>query len=73
MIHINNFIDKIKFFEAKHSKDFIIPLFEAKNLHADITKLLLVLHEYQDAVIKQTHSPNVDNSENENANANANW
>ncbi len=36
MIHINNFIDKIKFFESKNSKDFIIPLSEAKNLHADM-------------------------------------
>jgi len=47
MIHINNFIDKIKFFESKNSKDFIIPLSEAKNLHSDITKLLLVLQETQ--------------------------
>lgn len=45
MIHINNFIDKIKFFESRNSKDFIIPLSEAKNIHADITKLLLVLQE----------------------------
>lgn len=47
MIHINNFIDKIKFFESKNSKDFVMPLREAKNLHSDITKLLLVLQELQ--------------------------
>ncbi len=45
MIHINNFIDKIKFFESKNSKDFIIPLSEAKNLHMDITKLLLAIQD----------------------------
>jgi len=45
MIHINNFIDKIKFFESRNSKDFIIPLSEAKNLHTDITKLLLVIQD----------------------------
>jgi len=45
MIHINNFIDKLKFFETKNSKDFIIPMSEAKNLHTDITKLLLKLHD----------------------------
>ena len=45
MIHINNFIDKIKFFESKNSKDFIMPISEAKNLHTDITKLLLVLND----------------------------
>lgn len=53
MIHINNFVDKIKFFEARNSKDFIISLSEAKNLHADITKLLLALHEQMDL---PTHS-----------------
>ena len=47
MIHITNFIDKIKFFESKNSKDFVMPLREAKNLHSDITKLLLVLQELQ--------------------------
>lgn len=52
MIHINRFVDKIKFFESNNSKDFIIPMHEAKNLHADITKLLLTLHEYQFMVSK---------------------
>jgi hypothetical protein len=47
MIHINNFIDKIKFFESKNSKDFVMPLREAKNLHNDITKLLLTLQDLQ--------------------------
>ena len=47
MIHITNFIDKIKFFESKNSKDFVMPLREAKNLHSDITKLLLVLQQLQ--------------------------
>jgi len=47
MLHINNFVDKIKFFESKNSKDFIMPMHEAKNLHADITKLLLAVHELQ--------------------------
>ena len=47
MIHITNFIDKIKFFDSKNSKDFVMPLREAKNLHSDITKLLLVLQELQ--------------------------
>ena len=47
VIHIHNFIDKIKFFESKNSKDFIIPLHEAKNLHNDITKLLATIYELQ--------------------------
>jgi len=57
MIHINNFIDKIKFFEARNSKDFVISLAEAKNLHSDITKLLIALHE-----IEKTPPVNVSNN-----------
>jgi len=55
MIHINNFIDKIKFFESKNSKDVIIPMREAKDLHGDITKLLLAIQVLQE---KQQTSPN---------------
>ena len=48
MIHINNFIDKIKFFESQGKRDFTFSLREAKDLHGDITKLLLVLQEVRD-------------------------
>ena len=47
VIHIHNFVDKIKFFESKNSKDFIIPLREAKELHSDITKLLTTIYTLQ--------------------------
>jgi hypothetical protein len=57
MIHINNFVDRIKFFESKNSKDFIISLDEAKNLHSDITKLLLLLHEVSTQPNKNTSLP----------------
>ncbi|MBT6471594.1 MAG: hypothetical protein HOK52_10080 [Candidatus Marinimicrobia bacterium] len=65
MIHINNFIDKIKFFESRNSKDFIIPMADAKNLHADITKLLLVLQEINHSKKKDniSESENVDGGE----------
>ncbi len=57
MIHINRFIDKIKFFEAKHSKDFIIPMKDAKDLHGDITKLLLALQEYEQRAKRAVQVP----------------
>ena len=65
MIHINNFIDKIKFFESRNSKDFIIPMADAKNLHADITKLLLVLQEINHSKKKDniSETENVDGGE----------
>ena len=45
MIHINRFIDKIQVLESKHERNFIMTTQEAKDLHTDITKLLLALHE----------------------------
>ena len=48
MIHINNFVDKIKALESQNSKQFSMTLREAKDLHTDITKLLLALHMLQE-------------------------
>lgn len=42
-LHINRFVDLIKSHEARAQKDFTMTMREAKDLHADITKLLLVL------------------------------
>ena len=42
-LHINRFIDNIKAHEARGQKDFIMPMRDAKDLHGDITKLLLAL------------------------------
>jgi len=49
MIHINRFIDRIKANEARSSTNFIMPMKDAKDLHADITKLLLLLqHNHEE-------------------------
>jgi uncharacterized HAD superfamily protein len=45
MHSINTFIDKIKFLETKNAKEFSMTIREAKDLHADITRLLLVMQE----------------------------
>lgn len=42
-MHINRFVDNIKAHEARGQRDFIMSMRDAKDLHADITKLLLVL------------------------------
>ena len=42
-IHINRFIDRLQGFEARGTKDFIMPMSDAKGMHADITRLLLEL------------------------------
>ena len=43
MIHIQRFVERLQGFEARGAKDYSMPLKDAKDLHADITKLLLVL------------------------------
>ena len=56
-LHINRFIDRIKAFESKGQRDFIMTMNEARDLHADITKLLLVLqtlHEQPSATNQES-------------------
>lgn len=51
-IHINRFIDLIKAQESRGGRDVTMSLKDAKDLHSDITKLLLVvetLRERQNA------------------------
>ena len=42
-LHINRFIDNIKAHEARGQKDFTMSMRDAKDLHADITRLLAEL------------------------------
>ena len=48
MLHINRFVDNLKAHESRNQRDFSMPMRDAKDLHADITKLLLqvnAMHE----------------------------
>ena len=42
-LHINRFIDLVKAQESRNARDVTLTLREAKDLHGDITKLLLAL------------------------------
>lgn len=44
-LYIKRFIDRLQSFESRGSKDFSCPMQDAKNLHADITKLLIDLEQ----------------------------
>ena len=44
-LHINRFIDSLKAHEARGQRDLTMSLRDAKDLHADITKLLLLNEE----------------------------
>jgi hypothetical protein len=51
-LHINRFVDNIKAHESRGQRDFSMTLRDAKDLHSDITKLLLTLNELQTRLTK---------------------
>ncbi len=56
-LHINRFIDKLRGAEARGQKDFSMPINDAKDLHADITRLLTKLHVLHEEVLAQQKEP----------------
>jgi DNA-binding protein YbaB len=44
-MHINRFVDSIKAAESRGQRELQISLRDAKDLHSDITKLLLTLEQ----------------------------
>lgn len=49
--NLQKFIDRLQGFEARGSKDFIMPLSDAKGIHADITRLLLELQDLREQAL----------------------
>jgi hypothetical protein len=54
-LHINRFVDAIKAAESRGQRDLTMNLRDAKDLHSDITKLLLTLESMrsQKTIAKQ--------------------
>jgi len=61
MIHLNKFLDRIRIEEQRNSKNFVMSLREAQDLHTDITKLLIVLQELTTKAPVTTTEPNNNN------------
>jgi len=51
-IHINRFVDSVKAHEARGQRDFIMSMKDAKDLHADITKILLAMIDMQNTLLQ---------------------
>ena len=47
--HLQKFVDRLQGFEARGAKDFIMPVVDAKGMHADLTRLLLELTTLKEA------------------------
>jgi len=52
MLHLNKFIDRVQGHDSRGAKDFVMSMSDAKDLHADITRLLLELHDLRASVTK---------------------
>jgi len=53
-LHIHRFVDSIKAHESRGQRDFSMPMRDAKDLHADITKLLLTLEQMREQSARAT-------------------
>jgi hypothetical protein len=51
-IHINRFVDSVKAHEARGQRDFMMSMKDAKDLHADITKILLAMIDMQNTLLQ---------------------
>ena len=59
-LHINRFVDRIKAADARQQRDFTMSMGDAKDLHADITKLLLALQTLHEKGTAATQNPTVE-------------
>ena len=49
MLHLNKFIERVRGHDSRGAKDFVMSMSDAKDLHADITRLLLELHNLRES------------------------
>jgi predicted nucleic acid-binding Zn-ribbon protein len=59
-LHINRFVDRIKAHESRAAREFSMPMQDAKDLHADITKLLLQVQELREQADKKQEAIQVE-------------
>jgi len=62
-LHINRFIDRLKAAESRQQRDFPMTVAEARDLHADITKLLLAIQVLQEKLDNSNSSAQASNIE----------
>ena len=53
-MHLAKFVDRVRGQEARGVKDFVMSMTDAKDMHADITRLLLELHNLREQLVQST-------------------
>lgn len=58
MLHIQRFVERLQGFEARGARDFTMPIKDAKDLHADLTRLLITLQAVRESTaVADTANP----------------
>jgi len=55
-MHIHKFVDRVRGHEARGARDFVMTMNEARDLHADITRLLISLQTLQEQATKTNNT-----------------
>ena len=58
-MHIQRFVDRLRGFEARGARDFTMSITDAKDLHSDITRLLLDLQTAKETAVKATQEETI--------------
>jgi hypothetical protein len=58
-IHLQKFVDRVRGFEARGAREFTMSIQDAKDLHADITRLLIDLQMLRENAAAQAQEPEV--------------
>lgn len=55
-IHLQKFVDRVRGADARGARDFTMSMADAKDLHADITRLLLDLQQLRELAVEKTQN-----------------
>lgn len=55
-MHLQKFVDRLRGYESRGAKDFVMSINDAKDLHADITRLLIELENLRSNPTKDTNT-----------------
>ena len=58
-LHLQKFIDRVQSTESRGLKDFVMPMTEARAMHADLTRLLLELKSIREHIVNKPNEQEV--------------
>jgi hypothetical protein len=58
-LHLQKFVDRVRGQEARGAKDLVMSMADAKDLHADITRLLIDLQNLREQTAKSAEKDEV--------------